>query len=97
MLEHDFDALMSARRDLDSDLKRATSAASRPLTSAKKRAPEPGRLAGGATARLSLAERSASKGSPATPAERFRSQYRKQKLALAGASSQASQTSKQGA
>ena len=96
-LEHDFDALMSARRDLDSDLKRATSAASRPPTSAMKRAPEPGRLAGGGTARLSLAERSASKGSPATPAERFRSQYRKQKLALAGASSQASQTSKQGA
>ena len=95
-LEHDFDALMSARRDLDSDLKRATSAASRPPTSAMKRAPEPGRLAGGGTARLSLAERSASKGSPATPAERFRSQYRKQKLALAGASSQASQTSKQG-
>ena len=95
-LEHDFDALMSARRDLDSDLKRATSAASRPPISAKKRAPEPKRLAGGATARLSLAERSASKGSPATPAERFRSQYRKQKLAQAGASSQASQTSKQG-
>merc|ERR1712091_245308 len=95
-LEHDFEALMSTRRDLDSDLKRATSAGLK-LSGTSVRKNLSGSSGGGGGARRTLAERSTTKDSPATPAERFRSQYRKQKLTLAEASSQASQTPKRGA